>query len=144
MKGWTLLHVALEALLRAFLAILFVGFVKRPLMCCTDVDPAMEGRFDLVVVASGVLVFAAFLTPLFGLVVLALRRVVSDPALRAFLGGAIVLTLMIGGLDWWQSEYWVESARWMPLSYFTVAACGGAAGFLAYWALQPGLGRNRT
>jgi hypothetical protein len=144
MKGWALLQAALEALLRAFLAILFVGFVKRPLMCCTDVDPAMEGQFDLLVVASGILVFAALLTPLFGLLVLALRRVVSDAALRAFLGGAIGLTLMIGGIDWWQSEYWVEGARWMPLSYFTVAACGGAAGFLAYWVLRRGLGRNRS
>jgi hypothetical protein len=143
MKGWGLLQVILEALLRAFLAILFVGFVKRPQMCCTDVDPAMEGQFDVLVIASGVLVFAAFMTPLFVLAILALRRVVSDPALRAFIGGAIVLTLLIAGLDWWQSEYWVESARWIPLSYFTVAACGGAAAFLAHWALRRGLMRSR-
>ena len=83
MKGWTLLQAALEALLRAFLAILFVGFVKRPLMCCTDVDPAMEGRFDLVVVASGVLVFAAFLTPLVGLLVLAWRRCCGGAAISS-------------------------------------------------------------
>ena len=127
--------VVLETLLRALLAIVFVGFVKRPLMCCTDVGGA-EFRIDLVTIASGVLVYAALMTPMFLATTVLLKRVTTDAAIRAFAGGALGLLSIIAGLDVLQSEHWVEGERWMPLSYLTVAASGGAAGVLAHWIVS--------
>lgn len=132
------LRATFEALLRALLSLLFIGFIERPTLCCTDAGGVADVPVDFYSVATGTLFFAALMAPVFLLTVSTLQRVVGDPATRAFIGGAAALTLLVAGWDLVQAEYWIDGERWTPLSYFTVAASGGAAGVIAHWGMRQG------